>query len=61
MFGFGSSKKHHVSLSDKEYKNFTKNMSSRELREFERRQEEEEDDREWDFFMMSEVFGDDDF
>ena len=59
MFGFGRDKDRDVRLTEKQIRELTKNMSRRELREFERKQEEAEADRQWDEMMFSTLFDDD--
>ena len=58
---FGNKKKYNVSLSEKQIKELTKNMSSKQNKEFAKRCKEAQSDREWDMLMMMEVFMDDDF
>ena len=59
MFGFGKNKEYDVRLIEKQMRELTKNMSKSERKEFERRQRQAEDVREWDQLMMMEVFMDD--
>lgn len=59
MFGFGKSKEYDVRLTEKQMRDFTKNMSKSEIRAFEKKQRQAESDREWDQLMMMEVFMDD--
>ena len=58
MFGFGKSKTQDVRLTEKEIKELKKNMSRSELKEFEKRQKKAEADRDWNLFMMAELFDD---
>lgn len=58
---FGNKKKYNVSLSEKQIKELTKNISSKQKKEFVKRCKEAQSDREWDMLMMMEVFMDDDF
>lgn len=52
MFGFGKKNRiHDVRLTEKEINQFEKNMSSRELKEFRKRQKEAEKDCFWDMIM----------
>ena len=55
---FGNKKKYNVSLSEKQIKELTKNMSSKQKKEFVKRCKEARADREWDMLMMMEVFMD---
>lgn len=60
MLGFGKGKtQSSLFVSEKEMKEFKKNMSRSELKEFEKRQKQARDDREWDALMMAEIFSDD--
>ena len=59
MFGFGRDKDRDVRLTEKQIRELTKNMSRSELREFERKQEEAEADRQWDAMIFSTLFDDD--
>lgn len=59
MFGFGKSRDYDVRLTDREMRELTSSMDRYERREFEKRQREAEDDREWDMLMMMESFMDD--
>ena len=59
MFGFGKNKEYDVRLTEKQIKNLTKNMSKSERKDFEKRQKQARDDREYDTLMMMEVFMDD--
>lgn len=60
MFGFGSKDKtHDVRLTEKEIKQLEKNMSSKELKEFRKRQKQAEDDRFWDTMLMADLLDDD--
>jgi hypothetical protein len=56
---FGRRKEVDVRLTEKEIQKLTKNMSRSERKDFERRQKQARDDREWDALMMMEVFMDD--
>lgn len=56
---FGIRKEVDVRLTEKEIQKLTKNMSRSERKDFERRQKQARDDREWDALMMMEVFMDD--
>ena len=56
---FGNKKKRYVSLSEKEIKELTKKMNSKQKKEFLKRCKEAQSDREWDMLMMLEVFMDD--
>ncbi len=56
---FGIRKEGDVRLTEKEIQKLTKNMSRSERKDFERRQKQARDDREWDALMMMEVFMDD--
>ena len=56
---FGIRKEGDVRLTEKEIQKLTKNMSRSERKDFERRQKQARDDREWDALMMMEVFTDD--
>ena len=58
MFGFGKSKTQDVRLTEKEINELKKNMSRSELKEFEKRQKQARADRDWDLFMMAELFDD---
>lgn len=58
MFGFGKSKTQDVRLTEKEVNELKKNMSRSELKEFEKRQKQARADRDWDLFMMTELFDD---
>lgn len=58
---FGNKKKYNVSLTEKQIKELTKNMSNKQRKEFVKRCKEAQSDREWDMLMMMEVFMDDDF
>ena len=60
MFGFGKNKERDVRLTEQQIRELTKNMSRSELREFERRQKEAEEDKEWDAMMFLTLFDDDD-
>lgn len=61
MFGFGSKNKtHDVRLTEKEIKQLEKNMSSRELKEFKKRQKEAESDRFWNMMIMADILEDED-
>ena len=55
---FGNKKKYNVSLSEKQIKELTKNMSSKQRKEFVKRCKEAQSDKEWDMLMMMEVFMD---
>lgn len=59
MFGFGKNKEYDVRLTEKQMRDLTKNMSKSGRKAFEKRQRQAEDDREWNQFMMMEVFMDD--
>ena len=59
MFGFGKSKEYDVRLTEKQMQDLTKNMSNYERKEFEKRQRQARDDRDWDTLMMMEAFMDD--
>ena len=59
MFGFGKEKTHDVRLTDKQVKELTKNMTRKELKEFNRRQKQAADDRFWDAVMFAEIMSDD--
>lgn len=59
MFGFGKSKNYNVRLSEREMRELTKNMSKRERKEFNQRQEQAEMDAFEDMIMYMEVFDDD--
>ena len=59
MFGFGKSKEYDVRLTEKQMQDLTKNMSKYERKEFEKRQRQARDDRDWDTLMMMEAFMDD--
>ena len=56
---FGIRKEVDIRLTEKEIQKLTKNMSRSERKDFERRQKQARDDREWDALMMMEVFMDD--
>ena len=58
MFGFGKSKTQDVRLTEKKINELKKNMSRSELKEFEKRQKQARADRDWDLFMMAELFDD---
>ena len=58
---FGNKKKYNVTLTEKQIKELTKNMSSKQRREFIKRFKQAQSDREWDMLMIMEVFMDDDF
>ena len=55
---FGNKKKYNVSLTEKQIKELTKNMSSKQKKKFLKRCKEARSDREWDMLMMMEVFMD---
>ncbi len=59
MFGFRKSKEYNVRLSEREMRELTKNMSKRDRKEFNRRQEQAEMDAFEDMIMYMEVFADD--
>ena len=59
MFGFGKSKEYDVRLTEKQMQDLKKNMSNYERKEFEKRQCQARDDRDWDTLMMMEAFMDD--
>ena len=59
MFGFGKSREYDVRLTEKQMRDLTKNMSRSDRKEFEKRQRQAQDDRDWDMLMMMEVFMDD--
>ena len=59
MFGFGKSKEYDVRLTEKQMQDLTKKMSKYEREEFEKRQRQARDDRDWDTLMMMEAFMDD--
>lgn len=60
MFGSGKKEKEYdVRLTGKQIKDLTKNMSKKELKEFNRRQEQVRADRDWDEMMMMDLFMDD--
>ncbi|MCR5603006.1 MAG: hypothetical protein K6G27_04810 [Lachnospiraceae bacterium] len=56
---FGIRKEVDVRLTEKEIQKLTRNMTRSERKDFERRQKQARDDREWDALMMMEVFMDD--
>lgn len=56
---FGNKKKRYVSLSERDIKELTKKMNSKQKKEFLKRCKEAQSDREWDMLMMLEVFMDD--
>lgn len=58
MFGSGRDKEKNVRLTEREIRELTKNMSRSERREFERRQERAQADREWDEVMLFDLFED---
>lgn len=61
MFGFGKKNRtHDVRLTEKEIKQLEKNMGSRELKEFRKRQKEAEKDRFWDMMIMADLLDDED-
>ena len=59
MFGFGKEKTHDVRLTDKQVKELTKNMSKKELKEFNKQQKQEKEDAFLDTFAFFEAFMDD--
>ena len=59
MFGFGKSKTQDVRLTEKEIEELKKNMSRSELKEFEKRQKQAENDRFWDMMIMSDIMDED--
>lgn len=59
MFGFGKNKEYDVRLTEKQMRELTQNMSKQERKEFEKRQKQAQSDRDWDAFMMAELFFDD--
>ncbi len=60
MFGFGrSNKEYDVRLTEKQMREVTENMSKSERKQFEKKQRQLRDDKEWDALMMMEIFMDD--
>ena len=59
MFGFGKSKTQDVRLTEKEIEELKKNMSRSELKEFEKRQKQAENDRFWDMMIMADIMDED--
>ena len=60
MFGFGKREKEFdVRLTEKQIKDLTKNMSKKELKEFDQRQKQAEADKDWDALLMMDLFSDD--
>lgn len=57
MFGFGKNNKNER-LTEKEIRERIKNMSKSERREFKRQLEQMEADRDWDMFMLLDLFDD---
>ncbi|MBQ8913708.1 MAG: hypothetical protein IJ054_06660 [Lachnospiraceae bacterium] len=55
---FGNKKKYNVNLTKKQIKELTKNMSSKQKKEFKKQCKQARSDREWDMLMMMEVFMD---
>ncbi len=53
---FGLNKDVDVKLTEKQFREVTKNMSKQERRDFERKQRQAQSDREWDALMMMEAF-----
>lgn len=58
MFGLGKSNKNETQLTEKEIREQIKNMSRSERKEFKRRLEQAEADRDWDMFMLLDLFDD---
>lgn len=58
MFGFGKSNKNESQLTEQEIREQIKNMSRSERKEFKRRLEQVEADRDWDMFMLLDLFDD---
>ncbi|MCQ2535435.1 MAG: hypothetical protein MJ110_00540 [Lachnospiraceae bacterium] len=59
MLGFGKSKTQDVRLTEKEIEELKNNMSRSELKEFEKRQKQAENDRFWDMMIMSDIMDED--
>lgn len=64
---FGSNKKHNVRLTEKQIKELTRNMSSKEQRQFksqqkemQQKQKQREDDAFWDGTLWESIFLDND-
>ena len=55
---FGKKRSYDVRLTEKELKAIKKNMSRKELKEFEKRQRQAEKDRFWDAVCMAELLDD---
>lgn len=56
MFGFGKKNRiHDVRLTEKEINQLEKNMSSRELKDFRKRQKKAEKNRFWDMMIMASI------
>ena len=58
MFGFSKSKSSDLRPTEKEIKEFEKNLSPRELKEFKKGQAQAEADRDWDLFMLADLLDD---
>ena len=58
MYGFGKRNKRETQLTEKEIREQIKNMSRSERKEFKRRLEQAEADRDWDMFMLLDLFDD---
>ncbi len=59
MFGFGKEKERDVRLTEREIRDLKKNMTRSERREFEKRQERAQADREWEEIMLFDLFEED--
>ncbi len=59
MFGFGREKERDVRLTEREIRDLKKNMTRSERREFEKRQERAQADREWEEIMLFDLFEED--
>lgn len=56
MFGFGKDKTQYVKLTEKDIQELEKNMSKSERKEFRKRLEKAQADRDWDLFCLAELF-----